>query len=99
MADSFYLVHGRSSTAAQAHPTSHAIQKELDHYQVSCSGREVVSPGVKSMLPDQVGEAKGMGVALPVLLHLLPQRSDILRVFEDGDPESGLVGGDPFESL
>jgi hypothetical protein len=51
------------------------------------------------MLSDQVGEAKGMGVALPVLLHLLPQRRDILRVFEDGDPKRCLVGGDPLETF
>lgn len=40
-----------------------------------------------------------MRVALPILLHFPPQRCDILRVFEDGDPERGLVGGDTLESF
>lgn len=90
---------GSSSTAPQAHSSSHAIQEELDHFQVPGGGWKVVSPGVESMLPDQVGEAKGMRVALPVSLHFFPQRGDILRVLEDGHPKSGLVGGDPLESF
>ena len=90
---------GSSSTAPQAHPASHAIQKELDHLQVPRSGWEVISPGIEAMLSDQIGEAKGMGIALPILLHFLPKRRDILRVFEDGDPKRGLVGGDPLESF
>lgn len=60
---------------------------------------QVPTPGVHTMLADQVGPAGFTPFGLQIGFDLRSQSGNILGVLEDGDPAAGLVRGDPFKSL